>query len=77
MTSYVVPWPSLRYLSGLKFDIRCPDQSWTKGGLISETSPMWLKSPDMGAKSRPKEKMLVIWHPFGGTISWRIDWTMF
>ena len=45
-----------------------------KGGLISETFSLWLKSPKMGANSfsehypPPKEKMFcgVIWHNFFG-----------
>ena len=37
----------------------------TKGGLISESFSLRLKSPEMGAKSRTKEKMprVMIWHP--------------
>jgi hypothetical protein len=45
----------------------------SKGGLISESFLVWLKSPKMGAKSQPstqiKEKMLRIWYP----LFWRFE----
>ena len=44
----------------------------TKDGLISESFPLWLKSPTKGAKSQPyyppiqrrKKLRVVIWHFF-------------
>ena len=54
-----------------KKEIKCQDYSAKffsfKGGLISESFSVWLKSPEKGAKNYlehypSKEKMLRIWH---------------